>query len=231
MKAITDKQPWASLIVEGIKDVENRTWKCPEKYIGKRILIHAGMAKRSSLQELLTIEQLNKVNESLDKSKDFDTLFPKGAIIGSVEIVDCVINHPSIWAEKSETNCSEKCRSKNCEHFIEWGFRGDNECRSCKLVGQSYEVEEVPKNCPHGVKINTIYNWVLANPIKFPKPILAKGKLGFWESECEIIICPKCGGYCLHDNHDVSIPNWGNPVHECVYCKNMILESEFEYLK
>lgn len=26
MKAITIKQPWASLIVEGIKDVENRSW-------------------------------------------------------------------------------------------------------------------------------------------------------------------------------------------------------------
>ena len=42
MKTITIKQPWASLIVHGIKDIENRTWKCPKKYIGQRILIHAG---------------------------------------------------------------------------------------------------------------------------------------------------------------------------------------------
>ncbi len=41
MKAITIRQPWASLIAHGIKDIENRTWKCPEKYIGKRVLIHA----------------------------------------------------------------------------------------------------------------------------------------------------------------------------------------------
>ena len=41
MKAISIKQPWASLIVHGIKDVENRTWKCPQKYIGQRVLIHA----------------------------------------------------------------------------------------------------------------------------------------------------------------------------------------------
>ena len=26
--------------------------------------------------------------------------FPKGAIIGSVVISDCVQNHPSVWAEK-----------------------------------------------------------------------------------------------------------------------------------
>ena len=41
MKAITVKQPWASLIVHGIKDIENRTWPCPKRYIGKRVLIHA----------------------------------------------------------------------------------------------------------------------------------------------------------------------------------------------
>ena len=119
------------------------------------------------------------------KYSGLDFLEPMGAIIGSVEIVDCVINHPSIWAEKSETNCSEKCRSKNCEHFIEWGFRGNRECRSCKLIGQSYEVEEVPKDCPYGVKINTIYNWVLSNTIKFTKPIPAKGKLGFWDCKLD----------------------------------------------
>ena len=119
MKAISIKQPWASLIVEGIKDIENRTWKCPEKYIGQRVLIHAGMGKQLSLQGLLTVGQLIEANKGLDKNAKFNTLFTKGAIIGSVEIVDCVINHPSIWAEKSETNCSEKCRSKNCEQFIE----------------------------------------------------------------------------------------------------------------
>lgn len=37
MKAITIKQPWASLIVHGIKDIENRTWACPKKYIGQRV--------------------------------------------------------------------------------------------------------------------------------------------------------------------------------------------------
>ena len=41
MKAITIKQPWASLIVHGIKDIENRTWSCPKKYLGQRLLIHS----------------------------------------------------------------------------------------------------------------------------------------------------------------------------------------------
>ena len=45
MKAISIKQPWASLIAHGIKDIENRTWKCPQKYIGQRVLIHASNSK------------------------------------------------------------------------------------------------------------------------------------------------------------------------------------------
>jgi len=38
MKCITIKQPWASLICEGIKNVENRTWKTK---VRGRVLIHA----------------------------------------------------------------------------------------------------------------------------------------------------------------------------------------------
>lgn len=41
MKAISIKQPWVSLIAHGIKDIENRTWKCLKKYIGQSVLIHA----------------------------------------------------------------------------------------------------------------------------------------------------------------------------------------------
>lgn len=42
MKAITIKQPWASLIVSGLKDIENRTWKT--NFRG-RVLIHAGKTR------------------------------------------------------------------------------------------------------------------------------------------------------------------------------------------
>ena len=40
MKLLTIKQPWASLICLGIKDVENRTWR-QNSLIGERLLIMA----------------------------------------------------------------------------------------------------------------------------------------------------------------------------------------------
>lgn len=103
MKAITIKQPWASLIVHGIKDIENRTWQCPKKYIGQRVLIHAGVDKRGGWT--LNHDQAGALyrSKSILHSTDFDDL-PFGSIIGSVEIVDCVQNHPSVWAEKGVYN-------------------------------------------------------------------------------------------------------------------------------
>jgi tetratricopeptide (TPR) repeat protein len=40
MKALSIRQPWAWLIVHGVKDVENRTWRT--NFRG-RFLVHAGM--------------------------------------------------------------------------------------------------------------------------------------------------------------------------------------------
>lgn len=95
MKAISIKQPWASLIAHGIKDIENRTWKCPQKYIGQRVLIHASKvsAKDYFIPKRLFIN--SKVCYILESKE-----LPEGAIIGSVVISDCVQNHPSVWAEK-----------------------------------------------------------------------------------------------------------------------------------
>lgn len=38
---ITIRQPWAALIVSGIKDVENRNWRLPDKYHNCTVLIHS----------------------------------------------------------------------------------------------------------------------------------------------------------------------------------------------
>ena len=59
MKAITIKQPWASLIVHGIKDIENRTWPCPKKYLGQRVLIHSSAVP---VEMIILIVYLRKGN-------------------------------------------------------------------------------------------------------------------------------------------------------------------------
>lgn len=101
MKTITVKQPWASLVVHGIKDIENRTWACPEKYIGKRVLIHASKSIPKNGWCEMSEHQIKIACKGGMIGARIEEL-PYGSIIGSVEIVGCKINHPSIWAEKTE---------------------------------------------------------------------------------------------------------------------------------
>ena len=104
MKAISIRQPWAYLIAAGIKDIENRTWKCPGKYIGERVLIHASKTQYETPMYLLTDEQYDSIKQ--EKRIEINNSLEYGCIIGSIEIVDCVVNHTSIWAEK--TNLPEQ---------------------------------------------------------------------------------------------------------------------------
>ena len=143
MKAITIKQPWASLIVHGIKDIENRSWRT--NFRG-RVLIHASGSHGRKFSVDLTDAQTKAAFATIAKETMFGNM-PFGAIIGSVDIVDCVINHPSIWAEKTE----------------------------------NYTIGMNPKKHENITGKKVVYNWVLANPVLFKKPIPAKGKLSFWE--------------------------------------------------
>jgi hypothetical protein len=99
MKALTVKQPWAHLICAGIKDVENRSWKT--NFRG-RVLIHSSAKYEEDLFETVPIIEngvdklKTKIFGKIYNCSDFET----SAIIGSVEIVDCVQNHQSIWADK-----------------------------------------------------------------------------------------------------------------------------------
>lgn len=154
MKTISIKQPWAYLICTprqdnpqlGIKDIENRTWAT--NFRG-HLLVHAS-AKRWTFKAI--VQYLTSATAEIIRTLGFNAEWVlklhTSAIIGSVEIVDCVINHPSIWAEKTPGYI----KGMNPK-FIE------------KLDG-----------------VPVIWNWVLANPVLFAKPITnVKGKLSFWE--------------------------------------------------
>jgi ASCH domain len=83
-KIISIRQPWASLIVLGFKDVENRTW--PTRYRGPA-LVHA--AKRVDDVSLHDIERRFGVRLNDD--------LPLGGVVGITNIRDCVRPHPSVW--------------------------------------------------------------------------------------------------------------------------------------
>jgi len=93
MKALSIRQPWANLIVHGIKDIENRSRRT--NYRG-RILVHAPI-KMDSYENFHTGDRLKVLDKEF--SHVFDNVL-KSAIIGSVEIIDCVGGSKSVWADK-----------------------------------------------------------------------------------------------------------------------------------
>ena len=86
MKALSIRQPWAWLIVNGYKDIENRTW--PTNFRGK-FLIHAGRKFDHGGHNWV----LSNMNIELPELRDYE----RGGIIGSAEISDCVTRSDSRW--------------------------------------------------------------------------------------------------------------------------------------
>ncbi|WP_454919263.1 ASCH domain-containing protein [Xanthobacter sediminis] len=56
MKALTTWQPWASLIIAGVKPYEFRSWPAPRGIVGQRIAIHAGArpVRKAEIADLIT---------------------------------------------------------------------------------------------------------------------------------------------------------------------------------
>ena len=73
MKVLTIRDPWASLVIEGYKKYEFRSWKT--NYRG-RILIHAGIV-------------IDK--DMLERFKNYNLTCIRGAIIGEATLVDCIL--------------------------------------------------------------------------------------------------------------------------------------------
>jgi hypothetical protein len=83
-KALAIRQPWAWAIVEGLKDVENRSWstRCRGP-----LFIHAG--RREDHLGWLDLDR---------RGIDFPDEVEHGGIIGVAELVDCAEGRKSPWA-------------------------------------------------------------------------------------------------------------------------------------
>ena len=90
LPALSVRQPWAWLIVSGLKDIENRPRRT--HYRGS-LLIHAGLSLDSYTEENIGWLE-NKFAVKIPMELD------TGGIVGIVDVVDCVEKHQSRWFNK-----------------------------------------------------------------------------------------------------------------------------------
>jgi hypothetical protein len=89
MKALSIRQPWAWLVANGHKDIENRQWLT---HFRGTFYVHASSG--ITRDEYVFAEVLAEENGVAIPA--FEDL-KRGGIIGQVEIVDCVTDDASPW--------------------------------------------------------------------------------------------------------------------------------------
>ena len=110
LKALSVKQPFAWLLVNGWKDIEYRTWRTNHR---GRLLIHAG--KKIDKESMADLEAYFK---NVEKCKPPESLYWTGGIIGQVELIDCIYS-PS-------------------EQDYEWRVITPEPCKLIPLAGKLY---------------------------------------------------------------------------------------------
>lgn len=115
MKVLTIKQPFASLIAEGYKEYEFRTWKT--KYRGP-LLIHAGLGVDKE-----AMKQYEKLNLN----------YPKGKIIAKVNLTDCL---------EVDNNLKRKLKEKN--YLVYQGAINSNKKEYAFKLENVEKIEEIP---------------------------------------------------------------------------------------
>lgn len=88
--ALSIRQPWAHLVVEGIKHVENRERR--SRYVGP-LLIHAG--KQPDLESVRWVN-FTLIGLGRDALPPVESL-PRGGVVGRVDMTGCVVAHDSPW--------------------------------------------------------------------------------------------------------------------------------------
>jgi hypothetical protein len=90
LPALAVRQPWAWLIVNGFKDIENRSRRTHHR---GQLLIHASLSLDSYAENVQLVKRKHGISVPLDVET--------GGNVGVVDVIDCVDSHKSKWFLKA----------------------------------------------------------------------------------------------------------------------------------
>lgn len=183
MKALTIRQPWASLIAHGVKTIETRSWST--KYRGP-LAIHAGKAKPERSEEgcgvpvghdWLPVEDFDGSWRLEHFARGctgapYDIDMPLGAVVATCTLADVV---PIVALSGCRDGSPHVC------------LPGDGALAHSRL-SQPWPDGETEHNVtdqlPFGDFTPGRYAWLLTDIVPCD-PVPAKGRLGMWDWEAD----------------------------------------------
>lgn len=203
MKVVSILQPWATLAVIGAKKIETRSWNT--KYRGE-LLIHASQKFDYEQQQLCLSElflSILKAHGQLEHERKSEWmahgkfLFPRGAIIGKVNLCSTVESQFCFLGNEFSTDSTDKITHVITEQELAFG---------------DYSAGR--------------YGWLLSDPVEFKDhhyPV--KGSLGLWNLDERI--CLQCGctenDACVHPDFG---PCWWVEENLCSHCEEGVFKSK-----
>lgn len=101
--ALSIQQPWAWLIVNGFKDLENRTWALPDKYLGATVLIHASARPPFSIATARDLVSEIHARYGIPGGLRYPAEGRGvGGIVGVARFTGCTRDHVSPWAARGQ---------------------------------------------------------------------------------------------------------------------------------
>lgn len=184
MKALTLRQPWASLIVTGAKDVENRTWPVPSTVtrvcLGSHDRPQRGddfpaddpepcMCGPAPFPLVIHAAKTDTDNDPTISSMAWHALGeviggaapPRGVLLGYVTVTGC--HHADECADFDYVTLG------GCVDIDGGWWHKPTEDRPCHTA----------RYCSRWAEPNT-YHWTLTNPVALDEPIPMRGRQGLW---------------------------------------------------
>jgi hypothetical protein len=201
VKALTIRQPWASLVALGVKHIETRTRPAPKAMIGQHFAVHAGCAQPPFGLQLgpWTIVDTPGRWVASDCDRHLVHDMPLGAIVATARLVACVpmvatwlTDHDDhqhcLWLEGNEQRVSGLVYEDAA--MSEWPMSDQLPYGDFTLGRWAWLLDDVKstrERCPACMRTpdrpGLVAAWGYCDTCiclgKCP-PIPAKGQLGFW---------------------------------------------------
>lgn len=170
MKALTLWQPWASLVAEGMKRIETRSWPAPPMLIGERLAIHAAARVPTPGRGPMFVGGFHVAQGGTWlHGVDIDIRMPFGAVLATARLAACL---PMVAGVPPQDEWLEPWDILTLEPWpIRVAWPG---------YGSAHTVQEYSSQGPFGDFAVGRWAWLLEDVVPFRAPVPARGGQRIW---------------------------------------------------